>query len=291
MKRWLRLFCLCLVTGLLLSLTACAAREPFAVHFLPIKGDLLISEHPTAVTALSFIARNPTAEAMDGFHQASRSAVLSAEGQFHTISNVELTDSGLTAYDSGQVYIYYRLSFALPEDLLSRLADLELAEALSVDGIYIEDVFYPLGQLKLRRAPVSAADEPLTLTRHMALAPNNALNESHALFKNQSAVPVQVVSVNTGIFADASILWDRYSDSASTEGLPFPFQPQEEHRMEILLADDPEDDALIHLIGAVITYEAAGKQYFADAPTCVSGVPGNKTRLLEMAKVLFALPQ
>ena len=291
MKRWLRLFCLCLVTGLLLSLTACAAREPFAVHFLPIKGDLLISEHPTAVTALSFIARNPTAEAMDGFHQASRSAVLSAEGQFHTISNVELTDSGLTAYDSGQVYIYYRLSFALPEDLLSRLADLELAEALSVDGIYIEDVFYPLGQLKLRRAPVSAADEPLTLTRHMALAPNNALNESHALFKTQSAVPVQVVSVNTGIFADASILWDRYSDSASTEGLPFPFQPQEEHRMEILLADDPEDDALIHLIGAVITYEAAGKQYFADAPTCVSGVPGNKTRLLEMAKVLFALPQ
>ena len=291
MKRWLRLFCLCLVTGLLLSLTACAAREPFAVHFLPIKGDLLISEHPTAVTALSFIARNPTAEAMDGFHQASRSAVLSAEGQFHTISNVELTDSGLTAYDSGQVYIYYRLSFALPEDLLSRLADLELAEALSVDGIYIEDVFYPLGQLKLRRAPVSAADEPLTLTRHMALAPNNALNESHALFKNQSAVPVQVVSVNTGIFADASILWDRYSDSASTEGLPFPFQPQEEHRMEILLADDPEDDALIHLIGAVITYEAAEKQYFADAPTCVSGVPGNKTRLLEMAKVLFALPQ
>ena len=291
MKRWLRLFCLCLVTGLLLSLTACAAREPFAVHFLPIKGDLLISEHPTAVTALSFIARNPTAEAMDGFHQASRSAVLSAEGQFHTISNVELTDSGLTAYDSGQVYIYYRLSFALPEDLLSQLADLELAEALSVDGIYIEDVFYPLGQLKLRRAPVSAADEPLTLTRHMALAPNNALNESHALFKNQSAVPVQVVSVNTGIFADASILWDRYSDSASTEGLPFPFQPQEEHRMEILLADDPEDDALIHLIGAVITYEAAGKQYFADAPTCVSGVPGNKTRLLEMAKVLFALPQ
>ena len=291
MKRCLRLFCLCLVTGLLLSLTACAAREPFAVHFLPIKGDLLISEHPTAVTALSFIARNPTAEAMDGFHQASRSAVLSAEGQFHTISNVELTDSGLTAYDSGQVYIYYRLSFALPEDLLSRLADLELAEALSVDGIYIEDVFYPLGQLKLRRAPVSAADEPLTLTRHMALAPNNALNESHALFKNQSAVPVQVVSVNTGIFADASILWDRYSDSASTEGLPFPFQPQEEHRMEILLADDPEDGSLIHLIGAVITYEAAGKQYFADAPTCVSGVPGNKTRLLEMAKVLFALPQ
>ena len=228
---------------------------------------------------------------MDGFHQASRSAVLSAEGQFHTISNVELTDSGLTAYDSGQVYIYYRLSFALPEDLLSRLADLELAEALSVDGIYIEDVFYPLGQLKLRRAPVSAADEPLTLTRHMALAPNNALNESHALFKNQSAVPVQVVSVNTGIFADASILWDRYSDSASTEGLPFTFQPQEEHRMEILLADDPEDGSLIHLIGAVITYEAAGKQYFADAPTCVSGVPGNKTRLLEMAKVLFALPQ
>ena len=291
MKRCLRLFCLCLVTGLLLSLTACAAREPFAVHFLPIKGDLLISEHPTAVTALSFIARNPTAEAMDGFHQASRSAVLSAEGQFHTISNVELTDSGLTAYDSGQVYIYYRLSFALPEDLLSRLADLELAEALSVDGIYIEDVFYPLGQLKLRRAPVSAADEPLTLTRHMALAPNNALNESHALFKNQSAVPVQVVSVNTGIFADASILWDRYSDSASTEGLPFTFQPQEEHRMEILLADDPEDGSLIHLIGAVITYEAAGKQYFADAPTCVSGVPGNKTRLLEMAKVLFALPQ
>ena len=277
--------------SLLLSLTACAAREPFAVHFLPIKGDLLISEHPTAVTALSFIARNPTAEAMDGFHQASRSAVLSAEGQFHTISNVELTDSGLTAYDSGQVYIYYRLSFALPEDLLSRLADLELAEALSVDGIYIEDVFYPLGQLKLRRAPVSAADEPLTLTRHMALAPNNALNESHALFKNQSAVPVQVVSVNTGIFADASILWDRYSDSASTEGLPFTFQPQEEHRMEILLADDPEDGSLIHLIGAVITYEAAGKQYFADAPTCVSGVPGNKTRLLEMAKVLFALPQ
>ena len=61
--------------------------------------------------------------------------------------------------------------------------------------------------------------------------------------------------------------------------------------MEILLADDPEDDALIHLIGAVITYEAVGKQYFADAPTCVSGVPGNKTRLLEMAKVLFALPQ
>lgn len=291
MKRHSRLLCLCLLIGILLSLTACAAREPFAVHFLPIKGDLLISEHPTAVTALSFIARNPTAEAMDGFHQASRSAVLSAEGQFHTISNVELTDSGLTAYDSGQVYIYYRLSFALPEDLLSRLADLELAEALSVDGIYIEDVFYPLGQLMLRRAPVFAADEPLTLTRHMALVPNNAVDESHALFKNQSASAVRILSVNTGVFADASILWDRYSDSASTEGLPFPFQPQEEHRMEILLADDPKDGSLIHLIGAIITYEADGKQYFADAPTCISGVPGNKTRLLEMAKLLFALPQ
>lgn len=291
MKRCLRLFCLCLVTGLLLSLTACAAREPFAVRFLPIKGDLLINEHPSAVTALSFIARNPTAEAMDGFHQASRSAVLSAEGQFHTISDVELTDSGLTAYDSGQVYTYYRLSFALPEDLLSRLADLELAEALSVDGIYIEDVFYPLGQLKLRRAPVSAADEPLTLTRHMALAPNNAVDESHVLFKNQSASAVRILSVNTGVFADASILWDRYSDSASTEGLPFTFQPQEEHRMEILLADDPEDGSLIHLIGAIITYEADGKQYFADAPICISGVPGSKTRLLEMAKLLFTLPQ
>lgn len=291
MKRCLRLFCLCLVTGLLLSLTACAAREPFAVHFLPIKGDLLASEDLTTVTALSFIARNPTTEAIDGFQQAVRSAALSAEGQFHTISNVELTDSGLTAYDSGQVYTYYRLTFELPKDLLSRLADLELAEALSVDGIYIEDVFYPLGQLMLRRAPVFAADEPLTLTRHMALVPNNAVDESHALFKNQSAVPVQVVSVNTGIFADASILWDRYSDSASTEGLPFPFQPQEEHRMEILLADDPKDGSLIHLIGAIITYEADGKQYFADAPTCISGVPGNKTRLLEMAKLLFALPQ
>lgn len=61
--------------------------------------------------------------------------------------------------------------------------------------------------------------------------------------------------------------------------------------MEILLADDPEDGSLIHLIGAIITYEADGKQYFADAPTCISGVPGNKTRLLEMAKLLFALPQ
>lgn len=291
MKRHSRLLCLCLFIGILLSLTACAAREPFAVHFLPIKGDLLINEHPTAVTALSFIARNPTAEAMDGFHQASRSAVLSAEGQFHTISNVELTDSGLTAYDSGQVYTYYRLTFELPKDLLSQLADLELAEALSVDGIYIEDVFYPLGQLMLRRAPVFAADEPLTLTRHMALVPNNAVDESHALFKNQSASAVRILSVNTGVFADASILWDRYSDSASTEGLPFPFQPQEEHRMEILLADDPKDGSLIHLIGAIITYEADGKQYFADAPTCISGVPGNKTRLLEMAKLLFALPQ
>lgn len=61
--------------------------------------------------------------------------------------------------------------------------------------------------------------------------------------------------------------------------------------MEILLADDPKDGALIHLIGTIITCEADGKQYFADAPTCISGVPGSKTRLLEMAKLLFALPQ
>ena len=283
MKRHSRLLCLCLLIGLLLSLSACAARESFAVHFLPIKGDLLASEDLTTVTALSFIARNPAAEAIDGFQQAVCSAALSAEGQLYTLSDVELTDSGLKARYGGQTY-------ALPEELLSQLTALRIGEALSVDGIYVADALYPLGQLKLRRAPVFAADEPLKLTRSMALAPNNALDESHALFKNQSAVPVQVVSVNTGVFADASILWDRYSDSASTEGLPFTFQPQEEHRMEILLADDPEDDALIHLIGAVITYEADGKQYFADAPTCVSGVPGNKTRLLEMAKVLFALP-
>lgn len=291
MKRHSRLLCLCLLIGILLSLSACAAREPFAVHFLPIKGDLLASEDPTAVTALSFIARNPTAEAMDGFQQAVRSAALSAEGQHYTLSDVELTDSGLKARYDGQAYAYYRLTFELPEELLSQLAAIQIGEALSVDGIYVADALYPLGQLKLRRAPVFAADKPLKLTRSMALAPNNALNESHALFKNQSAVPVQVVSVNTGVFTDASILWDRYSDSASTEGLPFTFQPQEEHRMEILLADDPEDGSLIHLIGAIITYEADGKQYFADAPTCVSGVPGNKTRLLEMAKVLFALPQ
>ncbi len=290
MKRHSRLLCLCLLIGLLLSLSACAARESFAVHFLPIKGDLLASEDLTTVTALSFIARNPAAEAMDGFQQAVCSAALSAEGQLYTLSDVELTDSGLKARYGGQTYAYYRLTFELPEELLSQLTALRIGEALSVDGIYVADALYPLGQLKLRRAPVFAADEPLKLTQNMALAPNNALDNSHAMFKNQSAVPIQVVSVNTGVFADASILWDRFSDSASTEGLPFTFQPQEEHRMEILLADDPEDDALIHLIGAVITYEADGKQYFADAPTCVSGVPGNKTRLLEMAKVLFALP-
>ena len=290
MKRHSRLLCLSLLIGLLLSLSACAAREPFAVHFLPIKGDLLASEDLTTVTALSFIARNPAAEAIDGFQQAVCSAALSAAGQLYTLSDVELTDSGLKARYGGQTYAYYRLTFELPEELLSQLTALRIGEALSVDGIYVADALYPLGQLKLRRAPVFAADEPLKLTQNMALAPNNALDNSHAMFKNQSAVPIQVVSVNTGVFADASILWDRFSDSASTEGLPFTFQPQEEHRMEILLADDPEDDALIHLIGAVITYEADGKQYFADAPTCVSGVPGNKTRLLEMAKVLFALP-
>ena len=197
MKRHSRLLCLSLLIGLLLSLSACAAREPFAVHFLPIKGDLLASEDLTTVTALSFIARNPAAEAMDGFQQAVCSAALSAEGQLYTLSDVELTDSGLKARYGGQTYAYYRLTFELPEELLSQLTALRIGEALSVDGIYVADALYPLGQLKLRRAPVFAADEPLKLTQNMALAPNNALDNSHAMFKNQSAVPIQVVSVNT----------------------------------------------------------------------------------------------
>ena len=106
MKRHSRLLCLCLLIGLLLSLSACAAKEPFAVHFLPIKGDLLASEDLTTVTALSFIARNPAAEAMDGFQQAVCSAALSAEGQLYTLSDVELTDSGLKARYGGQTYVF-----------------------------------------------------------------------------------------------------------------------------------------------------------------------------------------